>query len=291
MAAKLMLFFDYDTQWGADRSRAGYGPRSYGMNEFICTEELLALLADYNIRACFAVVGAASRPGSRPYHDPAQIRAIHAAGHEIASHSMYHDWLPMMSRQRLRQDLKESRDSLEQCIGAPVVSFVPPFNQPFDFWHRGSFCWSERRQVRRERIDLPELCRALAETGYQFTRVSYRSLPLRLASLVFKDVQQGFEKPVFVKGVMTLRVNTDCGFTGRTFEMLARAGRGNGYIVAYGHPHSLAEDSPQSKACLMAFLGMAASLVQRGELEVVLPRQALRRHSERLLAKPSGATI
>lgn len=291
MAARLMLFFDYDTQWGADRSRAGSGPRSYGMDEFVCTERLLELLAEYAVHACFAVVGAAATPGRRPYHDPAQIRAIHAHGHEIASHSLVHDWVPGMSPQRLRQDLRESRDVLEQCIGAPVVSFVPPFNQPFDFWHKGSISWSERRQARRQRIDLLEMCRALAETGYRFARVSYRSLPARLAGWVVKDLPQALEKPVNVNGVMTLRVNTSCGFSWRIQEMLSPVVMSSGYVVTYGHPHSLAEAGPQSFESLTAFLELAQNLVRHGRLEVHQPRQVVIAHDERSLAKPSGATI
>src|SRR5207253_2920384 len=121
-----------------------------------------------------AVVGAAAIAGERPYHDPAQIRRIHAAGHEIASHSYRHEWLPGIGTTALRDTLQRSKAALEQCIGAPVVTFVPPYNQPFDYAAVGSFSLSERRTVRRDRIDVVRLCRALRETGYQVCRVSYR---------------------------------------------------------------------------------------------------------------------
>src|SRR5215470_10951843 len=81
-----MIFWDYDTQWGADRSRSGGGPKSWGALDFENTERLLQLHEQFDIPACFAVVGAAALPGSRPYHDPEQIRRIHQAGHEVASH-------------------------------------------------------------------------------------------------------------------------------------------------------------------------------------------------------------
>src|SRR5436189_6081791 len=127
-----VMFWDYDTQWGADRSRSGGGAKTWGHKEFENTERLLDLHGQFSVPACFAVVGAAALPGARPYHDPAQIRRIHAAGHEVASHSFRHDWLPALGRDALIETLRRSKETLEDCIGAPVTSFVPPFNQPYD---------------------------------------------------------------------------------------------------------------------------------------------------------------
>ena len=46
MTGRLLLFWDYDTQWGADRSRSGNGPKAWGEDEFVNTERLLPLLAE-----------------------------------------------------------------------------------------------------------------------------------------------------------------------------------------------------------------------------------------------------
>src|SRR5438309_3867691 len=90
----LVFFWDYDTQWGGDRSRSPGGRKAWGAAEFENTELLLELHAAHDLPACFAVVGAAALPGERPYHDQAQIRRIACAGHEIASHGFEHEWLP-----------------------------------------------------------------------------------------------------------------------------------------------------------------------------------------------------
>src|SRR5437879_4437818 len=116
--ARLLLFWDYDTQWGADRSRSPGRPKSWGHAEFDNTERLLELHAESSVPACFAIVGAAALPGERPYHDPVQVRRIHAAGHEIGSHSFQHEWLPGIGYRRLLTTLQLSKDTLEQCIGA-----------------------------------------------------------------------------------------------------------------------------------------------------------------------------
>jgi hypothetical protein len=186
----VMVFWDYDTQWGADRSRCGDGtrPAAWGHLEFPNTDELLDLHARFDIPACFAIVGAAALPGERPYHDPAQIRRVHAAGHEIASHALRHEWLPALDRRALQRTLRESKDALEQCIGAPVTSFVPPFNQPFDYARGWSFSLAERREAGARRTTLRVLCETLRETGYQFCRVAYSPLSERMRDWVGRSL-------------------------------------------------------------------------------------------------------
>lgn len=179
----LLFFWDYDTQWGADRTRRSTTPARWGHLEFPCTDELLDLHAAFDIPACFAIVGAAALPGERPYHDPAQIRRIHAAGHEVASHALRHEWLPALDAAALRRTLRESKDALEQCIGAPVVTFVPPFNQPFDYAGGWSFSLAERREAGRRRTTVRRLCEALRETGYRFCRLAYSPIGERIAAL------------------------------------------------------------------------------------------------------------
>ena len=167
----LLLFWDYDTQWGADRSRLPGGKKDWGGLEFPNTDRLLEILDRFGMLACFAVVGSAALPGERPYHDPEQVRRIHAAGHEVGSHALRHDWLPGLRRDELSRTLRESREALEQCLGHAVTSFVPPFNQPYDYPSRLSISLEERRTGSVDRVGIPGLCRALAETGFTFCRV------------------------------------------------------------------------------------------------------------------------
>lgn len=269
----VVMFWDYDTQWGADRSRSGRGPAAWGPDEFTCTEELLELHAEYDVAACFAVVGAAAQRGDRPYHDPAQVRAIHGAGHEVASHALRHEWLPGVGRTGLYETLRQSRDLLEQCIGAHVTTFVPPYNQPFDCPERLAFSLSERRAVRRDRIDLRRLCETLVETGYRMARVTYRPLPQQLLERVFR---RQVERPVSVRrlgGLRYLRLNTFGGFDGSNRAMLERCAREGGIAVVYGHPHSLHAGNSQDRRHLVPLLGRIAELRSAGRLCVRLPRE------------------
>lgn len=271
--AELLFFWDYDTQWGADRSRLPGGPKTWGTLEFANTERLLELHAEHAVPACFAVVGSAALPGERPYHDPAQIRRIHAAGHEIGSHSHRHEWLPGLGESALRETLASSRDALEQCIGAPVTTFVPPWNQPFDYPRGFSFSLSERREGGAQRIGLARLCEMLAETGYRFCRVAYRPMHQRLAEFVARRRLDQAGRVETIRGVACVRLNTPGGFARHAVERLRRSARRGGLTVVYGHPHSLTLGNSQDERHLAPFLQRVSAMRQSGDLRVVLPRE------------------
>ena len=268
-----VLFWDYDTQWGADRSRSPGGTEKWGHLEFENTERLLELHAQFGVRACFAVVGAAALPGARPYHDPDQIRRIFSAGHEIASHSFHHDWLPALGRAALKGTLTRSRDALEQCIGAQVISFVPPWNQPFDYVRKLSVSLSERRQVRKDRTDVKRLCETLAQCGYQFSRISYRPAHLRFMDLLCKRAVDVPVQPTVIEGIVSLRVNTPGGFDDGAEAMVLRCAAKGGFAIVYGHPHSISAPGPQSEAKLVSLLRLVDRLRKEGRLQVMLPNE------------------
>jgi hypothetical protein len=271
--ATLVFFWDYDTQWAADRPRNPGPSRTWGHLEFENTERLLALHAEYEVPACFAVVGAAALPGERPYHDPAQIRRIHAAGHEVASHSFRHDWLPGLGPIRLQENLRQSKDALEQCIGARVVTFVPPYNQPFDYAAGFSFSLSERMSAGPNRVGLRRLCDALRETGYHVCRVSYRPMHVRIAERL---VGRRLDRPVCpesIAGVTCLRLNTPGGFDAGAKAVLTQCVQRGGTTIVYGHPHSLHSGNSQDERWVVPFLREVRDLRSRALIKIVLPKR------------------
>lgn len=267
----LLCFYDYDTQWGADRSRSPGGPKRWGSLDFEHTERILRLHTEFTLPACFAIVGAAAMNGSRPYHDPEQIRRIRAAGHEIASHSFHHDWLPGLGPAALRETLRRSKAALEDCIGAAVVSFVPPFNQPFDYPAGLSFSRSERREAGGMRSGLRDVCEALRETGYGFCRVAYRPLPVRFMERALRRRLDRPARPKMISGIVCIRLNTPVGFDEMAVHMLSRCARSGGTAVVYAHPHSLGTGGPQGVVCLRRFLEQANEFRRQGRLAVRLP--------------------
>lgn len=273
---KVIIFWDYDTQWGADRSRISGGPKDWGFDEFINTEVLLDLHAKYEIPACFAVVGAAALAGKRPYHDPRQIRQIYELGHEVGSHMFKHEWIPGLGFQSLKESLIKSKDALEQCLGAEVVSFVPPYNQPFDFSSRLAFSFSERRKVIKERIDIPTMCRFLFESGYRFSRISYQTVFDQLQSHIYQSSRLNNPSRIEnICGVNCLRLNSIGGFNDMEKPLRSMLSK-EGYFIAYGHPHSITANNRQNKKYLIPFLALLKSLKAELKVEVVLPRDIIR---------------
>ena len=273
--ASLLMFWDYDTQWGGDRSRTSGGPKNWGHLEFENTERLLELHAEYGVPATFAVVGAAALPGERPYHDPLQIMRIHASGHEVASHSFHHDWLPGLDRAGLLETLRASKDALEQCIGAKVDAFVPPYNQPFDYPARMSISIAERREAGRHHTGLGDLCDALGETGYAFCRVSYRSVAEKIRDIVMRKHKDAPASVEMIRGIRCTRMNAPGGFNAQAHRVLDLCAAKGGIVVVGGHPHSLHAGNTQDEQMLVPFLAHARDLHQRGLLRFTLPRDLI----------------
>ena len=247
----------------------------WGGLEFPNTDELLALHAQYAIPACFAVVGAAALPGERPYQDPGQIRRIHAAGHEIASHSFKHDWLPGLHGKALTETLRASKDALEQCIGARVQTFVPPYNQPFDHAARLSISIAERKEARGGRTDLRRLCDALGETGYRFCRVAYRPMLQRLREYLRGDRHDRPTHLETIGPVTCVRLNTPGGFARPSLEMIDRCAAEGGIAVVYGHPHSIHSGNAQDVRQLVPLMSRIRDLKEAGSILLALPRELL----------------
>lgn len=272
MTGKLIFFWDFDTQWGGDVSRSGTGPKNWGMADFTNTERLLEYHYKFQVPACFAVVGAAALPGERPYHDPKLIKNIYKMGHEIASHGMHHEWLPPLGEKKLGEVLRNSKDALEQCIGDKIFTFVPPYNQPFDFFQKGSISLSERKISKQNRIDIPKLCGMLHQTGYQFARIAYANPMQRLLKLVGIN-RKHKAKLETINGIQTIHLNGKAGFSTEALEHLNRAVKKGGFVVVYGHPHSISGTGLQSVEKLLPFLEKINQYVQESKLEILLPRE------------------
>src|SRR6266496_3655062 len=75
------------------------------------THKLLAALDAAGVRATFFVLGWVAD------HHPELVRAIHAAGHEIACHSYWHRLVYTQTPDEFRADLRRARATLEDVVG------------------------------------------------------------------------------------------------------------------------------------------------------------------------------
>lgn len=84
------------------------------------TERLLGLFEEQGLHATFFFIGwVAAR-------NKDLVRRIVDAGHEVGSHSYWHELVARHDRQSFRQDLERSRKVLEDATGAPVRGFRAP---------------------------------------------------------------------------------------------------------------------------------------------------------------------
>ena len=85
------------------------------------TPSLLDILARREVHATFFLVGRYAQA------EPALVRQIVAAGHQIGNHSWSHLNLALASASRIEEQLSRTSETLEQITGAPVRYFRPPF--------------------------------------------------------------------------------------------------------------------------------------------------------------------
>ncbi|KAA6457259.1 polysaccharide deacetylase family protein [Acidobacteria bacterium AB60] len=85
------------------------------------TPQLLDLLAKHRAHATFFLVG------KHAMEEPYLTRYIAEAGHVIGNHSWSHPNLALASPRKVRDELKQTKQTLEHITGAPVRFFRPPY--------------------------------------------------------------------------------------------------------------------------------------------------------------------
>lgn len=86
----------------------------------VATERLLEILARYEVRATFFLIGRFVQ------QRPQIARAIAAAGHTVGNHTMTHPWLAWQSAARIGQELSHCNAALEDALGLPIRFFRAP---------------------------------------------------------------------------------------------------------------------------------------------------------------------
>ncbi len=84
------------------------------------TEEILAILKKYDIRATFFVIG------QNAAADPDRIRMIYDAGHEIGNHTYTHAYISKISEEALRREIQKTENVLTSITGQRPKVFRPP---------------------------------------------------------------------------------------------------------------------------------------------------------------------
>ena len=85
------------------------------------TPQLLDILARYGVQATFFVIGRYAR------RRPDLVRAIRQGGHHVGNHTMTHPSLLWERPSRVRRELVDCNQAIEDATGEPVEYFRPPF--------------------------------------------------------------------------------------------------------------------------------------------------------------------
>jgi peptidoglycan/xylan/chitin deacetylase (PgdA/CDA1 family) len=186
---QIFLIWDLDGAIGQINSALPYNFNYKQLQrELDNVHSLLDKLDEYGIKCCFAITGFSAEEGIYPYVFPDLIREISKRGHEIASHTWRHEWIPLFRKGQIEKSLRRSKEALERCIGKndAVVGFVPPHNRPMSWISRGAFSFGDRGVFPFfEMGDNGSLMKLLNKVGYKWVRISFhpflkKILPTRI---------------------------------------------------------------------------------------------------------------
>lgn len=101
---KKQIAISFDAAWGNDD-----------------TQQLIDILAEYEVPATFFVVGA--------WVDkyPESVKALSDAGHQIQNHSNTHPHMPQLSREQMRDEITSCNQKIEAITGVCPTLLRPPY--------------------------------------------------------------------------------------------------------------------------------------------------------------------
>ena len=103
--------------------KGGYAPEEWDSlpsRVVANTNRLLDLFAEYGLQATFFFIGWVAE------RNRDLVRRIADAGHEVGSHSYWHELVARHDRASFREDLARSRKTLEDITGGPIRGFRAP---------------------------------------------------------------------------------------------------------------------------------------------------------------------
>ena len=258
---KLIIYWDYELQKGADASVLGY---SDGIEDYHQTEFILKLLKKNDIKSCFAVLGYAAEQGELPYHAPQQIRQIAEEGHEVGSHTYNHKRISTISYEYLLEELERSKCAIEKVSKTKCTDFVAPWDKPQYFLRKAIDFKPNTLIPKASKFSFNQICSALNKTGYK----TYRVCPLTSRFNKFK-----LAKPMKNKNITCIPCRLSNGFGLDAKKLIKKAIAKKGLAVVYGHPRGLAHEGLQNKKYFEGFVNFVKKQVDQRKLEVILPNE------------------
>jgi polysaccharide deacetylase family protein (PEP-CTERM system associated) len=218
-ASQVVLSFDIEEHHRIEAARGlavdGALKAHYRSRMRVSTGWILDQLAALDIRATFFVVGEVARRHGR------LVRAIHRAGHEVASHGWDHQRVHNFSPSSFREDVRKSKDALEQATGEAVVGYrAPTFSVvaetawALDVLHEEGMLYdSSIFPVRHDRYGVPRAPRApFLARGSRHAVLELPPATLRLLGMNVPVGGGGYFRllPLFLLRLALRQVRRDC---------------------------------------------------------------------------------
>jgi polysaccharide deacetylase family protein (PEP-CTERM system associated) len=119
-----ILSFDVEEHWRIEAATGLSIPSTqrdyYASRVGPATRWILEQLERFGQKATFFLVGVLAR------EQPELVRDIHRAGHEVASHGWDHQRIHNFTPEQFREDVRRSKDTLEQITGEAVYGYRAP---------------------------------------------------------------------------------------------------------------------------------------------------------------------
>jgi peptidoglycan/xylan/chitin deacetylase (PgdA/CDA1 family) len=263
--ATLAVVWDFDSATGQVNATFPYHFRRAPLDEELAA---VRILLDESIRLgiemTFATVGMAAEEVPSPFAASELLAEAHGAGHEIASHSWRHEWLPHLTTQQLRRSLLRSKVALEAAIGraGAVVGFVPPFNRPMTWLARGELHPGDRWAVPPGAgAVLDTLIPTVRRAGYSWIRASNGRRFGRASG-------DALWSPEIVGGIVNVPHHHN-GFDTRAVDLVDQAVERRRLVVLSGHPAGLFRHDDERRTAVTSLLEHAARRRDAGELRIL----------------------
>ena len=272
MIKKVFLTWDLDGFIGAVNATLPYNyhPENH-FKELECVEKTLALLKKHNVKSTFAITGYSAEDGKYPYTFPNLIQRIFEEGHEIASHSWRHEWIPKFTQKQIDKSLLRSKHSLEQaiCSQQQVVGFVPPHNKPATWVKRGAYSLEDFGLYPLFKMgDVSNLLDSLVRHQYRWVRIAHNPIINRFRKKEFTRAQKVYN----YKGILILE-NHYTGFDAKIIDYILS--KKQQYFTISAHPIMLAKSDGRPEGWTN-FVNFIETLTQDQRIEFVRPIDELR---------------
>lgn len=269
MPAKIILIWDYDTPLTTITATKPYNYNfEASLQEANDVDTILKYADDNQLKFTFAVVGFGAEKTVYPFDVRDKIKKIHTQGHEIASHSWKHEWVPHLTRFQIQKTLERSKSALEDCISAKglVKGFVPPHDRPMSWPSKFAFSIDDRAIYPfHPGASIGYLLQELKRQDYGWCRVSHRPFWKKLIDWRGSDFQQRLKKSWAVSNGIVYFQGTYSGFDKPLMPLIDIAIKKSYPIVIVGHPAALSRNKTGNLKHFDGFINYLVPKIKAGD--------------------------